>query len=129
MHMLCPKCETSNWLGTSRPSGIVRCTNCGIVLIQSDDAGPPVDNPPRVAFHRGVPVQQVECVAKSEPRVLVRTQSRADEKTAFGRIATPAESDWETEGGAAAPAPALSASGIRTAISSWFHGREATLRA
>lgn len=123
MHMLCPKCETSNWLGTSRPSGIVCCTNCGIVLIQSADAGLPAGSPPRVAFHRGVTVQQMERVAKSEPRVLVRTQSRADEMTASGRLATPAESDWETEGGAAAPAVALFASGIRTATSSWFHGR------
>jgi len=34
MHMLCPKCETSTWLGTTRPSGVVHCGNCGIVLIK-----------------------------------------------------------------------------------------------
>lgn len=108
MHMLCPKCEVSNWLGTSRPSGMVRCTNCGILLIQSAGAGPPVGSPAMAAFHSRVTVEQMENVPESSRRVLVRTRSKADKPTARFRFATPAESDWETEGGAAAPAAAMS---------------------
>ena len=45
MHMLCPKCEISNWLGTSRPVGVVHCTNCGIVLIRAAEPEPRIGSP------------------------------------------------------------------------------------